>query len=97
MPPVAVGVALGLGAAAVGASVTVLGVGLSAALSAVAIGVGGAAVTHFLGDALTPDMGDYASDPATDQSLIVILITAGLFAARLPVITFRSTISASIK
>lgn len=69
MPPVAVGVALGLGAAAVGASVTVLGVGLSAALSAVAIGVGGAAVTHFLGDALTPDMGDYASDPATDQSL----------------------------
>ena len=34
MPPVAVGVAVGLGAASVGATVTVLGVGLSVAASA---------------------------------------------------------------
>ncbi|HAD90957.1 MAG TPA: hypothetical protein DCG36_12415 [Alteromonas macleodii] len=69
MPAVAVGVALGLGASAVGATVTVLGVGLSAGLSAIAIGIGGAAATHYLGDALSPDLGDYASDPVTDQSL----------------------------
>ena len=72
MPPVAVGVAFGLGAAAVGATVTVLGVGLSAGLSAIAIGVGGAFAMQgvkYLGEMLTPDMADYASDPQQDQSL----------------------------
>ncbi len=59
MPPVAVGVAAGVGAAAF----------VSTAVTAVAIGVGAALGTKILTDALTPDLGDYGTDPVADQAL----------------------------
>ena len=59
MPPVAVGVAAGLGSALFATSV----------LTGAFIGVGAALGTKILTDALTPDLGDYGTDPVADQAL----------------------------
>ncbi|MFS1704478.1 hypothetical protein, partial [Alteromonas sp. AMM-1] len=59
MPPVAVGVAAGLGSALFATTV----------LTGAFIGVGAALGTKILTDALTPDLGDYGTDPVADQAL----------------------------
>lgn len=59
MPAVAVAVAVGATVGTLGASI----------ITAVAVGGIAGLATKYLAEALVPDMGDYATDPTTDQSL----------------------------
>lgn len=60
MPAVAVGVAAGYAAG----TVATISIG-----TAIGIGVAAAGATHLLMDSLTPEMGDFVSDPAADQAM----------------------------